>query len=296
MPQQSVIICGNKVTEGIIKIMNKIKFGWVPDLPDHRDVSIESSISLDSVAGVSNSVALPKSADIRGGFSPIENQGSIGSCTAQAGVALVEYMERKFGGQHIEASRLFLYKNTRKLAGFQGDTGAYLRDTIKALRLFGVSQEQYWPYDVTKFDEEPDAFNYALANNYKSLKYFRVDMPNYTPDRILKDIKSSIAKGIPLMFGSVVYNGIMRAKEDIPYPAGNERPIGGHAMVICGYDDSRVGVNASIPGAFLIRNSWGTNWGMQGYAWFPYEYLYSGLMMDIWGITKQDWIDTSVFN
>lgn len=278
--------------------MNKIKFGWIPDLPDHRDHAATSYpiLTLDEAGKLLSAPRLSIKVDLRAGFSPVEDQGKLGSCTAQAGVALVEYMERRFGGSHIEASRLFLYKNTRKLAGLQGDSGAYLRDTIKALRLFGVSQEQYWPYDISKFDVEPDAFNYALANNYKTLKYFRVDMPGMTPEAMLKEIKTKISKGIPLMFGSTVYGGIMSAKTDIPFPKGNEQAIGGHAMVICGYDDNLTGINSSRPGSFLIRNSWGTSWGMGGYAYFPYEYLFAGLMCDIWGITKQDWIDTSVFN
>lgn len=278
--------------------MNKVKFGWIPDLPDHRDhpATAYPMPTLDEMGKPVTVSNLPMKADIRGGFSPVEDQGRLGSCTAQAGVALVEYMERKFGGNHVEASRLFLYKNTRKLAGLQGDTGAYLRDTIKALRLFGVSQEEFWPYDITKFDVEPDAFNYALANNYKALKYFRVDMPGMSPEAMLKEIKTKISKGIPLMFGSTVYSGIYKVKTDIPFPQGGEQPIGGHAMVICGYDDNVLGTNTTKPGCFLIRNSWGTSWGMGGYAYLPYDYLYAGLMCDIWGITKQDWIDTSVFN
>lgn len=277
--------------------MKNKKLGWIPDLPDHRDFPSEvfNVVQLDA-SGNPEQTPVPTMVDLRGGFSPVEDQGQLGSCTANAGIALVEYMERKYGkGAYVDGSRLFLYKNSRKLAGFTGDSGAYLRDTIKALRLFGVPPESSWPYDITKFDVEPDAFNYAYAQNFKSLRYFRVDMPGYDNEKILGEIKSKVSKGIPLMFGTSVYNGIFRSVGDIPFPNPTEQCVGGHAMVICGFDDARSCIGTTRPGAFLIRNSWGPNWGQSGYGWLPYEYLYAGLMCDIWGILKQDWVNPAQF-
>jgi C1A family cysteine protease len=267
--------------------------GWMPDIPDMRDLGVHDSMLPQS----NDTFATPKEnftsgfVDLRKWFSPIENQGALGSCTAQAGIALIEFMERKFSKKHVEGSRLFLYKNTRRLAGLRGDSGAYLRDTIKAMVMFGVSEERYLPYDISKFDNEPDAFNYAMASNYKTLKYFRVDGLNVNTTDILNSIKWRLSNSIPLMFGTTVYQGIYNVNADspeIPAPVAGERPIGGHAMVFCGFSESRQ--------ALLVRNSWGEGWGVGGYGWLPYSYVLNGLAIDIWGITKQSWVDGSFFN
>jgi C1A family cysteine protease len=134
--------------------------GWLPDYPDFRDyradheevafrlklLGQEDSVKamLTKVGVVEpEKVSLPDSADLRFFCSPIEDQKKLGSCTAQAGVALVEYFERKAFGRHIDASRLFLYKATRNLMHLTGDTGANLRTTMGALVLFGVPPEEY---------------------------------------------------------------------------------------------------------------------------------------------------------
>ena len=124
--------------------------GWHRDLPDVRDHTAESDdvseILVKSQKLKAVKKKLPQKVDLRKWCSPIENQGGIGSCTAHAGVGLMEYYERRTTGKHLDASRLFLYKVTRQLLGFTGDDGAYLRSTMKALVLFGVPPEKYWPY------------------------------------------------------------------------------------------------------------------------------------------------------
>jgi C1A family cysteine protease len=115
---------------------------------------------------------------------------------------MVEYFERRAYGKYIDASRLFLYKATRDLLHWTGDTGAYLRSTIGALALFGDPPEEYWPYKVTNFDIEPSAFYYAFANDFRAISYFRLDDTSTKPPALLTKIKAGLAAGLPCVFGS----------------------------------------------------------------------------------------------
>jgi C1A family cysteine protease len=240
--------------------------------------------------------------DLRPWCSPIENQGALGSCTANAGVGVVEYFERRAFGKHIDASRLFLYKVTRNLLHWTGDTGAFLRSTMSALVLFGVSPEEYWPYVIADFDKEPPAFCYAFAQSYQAINYYRLDPPGTPLNALLTQIKTYLAAGLPSMFGFTVYNSISQATTTgkIPFPAAGERILGGHAVVAVGFDDALKIKNTNpggleTTGALLIRNSWGTGWGSGGYGWLPYEYVLRRLAVDWWSLLKNEWVDTGIF-
>ena len=283
----------------------KYGMGWIPDYPDFRDYTEETEeVKLALASGTkSKAKSLPVSVDLREWCSPVENQGGLGSCTAQAGVGVIEYYERKSFGRHIDASRLFLYKVTRNLMKMSGDTGAYLRTTMGAMVLFGVPPEGYWPYtDKEKaFDKEPPAFCYAFAQNYQTLTYFRHDPPGTQADELLTRVKTYLSKGHPAMFGFTVYNSIEQAEETgkIPYPAPKEKIEGGHAIVAIGYDDKMKVKNKygkiETTGALLIRNSWGKDWGEKGYGWLPYEYIRKSLAEDFWSVLKKEWMDTGQF-
>ena len=288
--------------------------GWIPDYPDFRDYTEETEEVKEILKpsglpcpGLSKkppkTKPLPTSVDLRQWCSPIEDQGRLGSCTAHAGVGIIEYYERKSFGRHIDASRLFLYKVTRNLMKMRGDTGAYLRSTIGAMVLFGVPPEEYWSYtdSLQDFDKEPPAFCYSFAQNYKTIKYYRHDPPSAAPEAILTRIKTYLVAGHPAMFGFTVYSSIEQASDSgqIPFPSLRDRIEGGHAVVAVGYDDrlkirNRFGGDGTT-GALLIRNSWGKGWGEDGYGWLPYEYLLSGLAEDFWSVLKKEWIDTGQF-
>jgi C1A family cysteine protease len=286
--------------------------GWRPDLPDFRDYT-EETPDVRTVlvpTGVTAAAAkgarpyrLPVAVDLRDWASPVEDQGALGSCTAQAGAGVIEYYERKSFGHHVEASRLFLYKATRNLMKARGDSGAYLRSTMGAMVLFGVPPEPYWPYTDAEeaFDKEPPAFCYAFAQNYRTLLYFRHDPAGVTRAAVLERLRTYLAAGHPAMFGFTVYTSVDQAETTgrIPVPSGRERIEGGHAVVAMGYDDAMAIANASggepSRGALLIRNSWGKGWGEKGYGWLPYAYVQRGLAEDFWSVLKKDWIDTGEF-
>jgi len=275
----------------------KYGMGWQRDLPDIRDYTPENE-KIEKLFHKSKALTPPKagikkSVDLTAWCSPIEAQGSLGSCTANAGVGLIEYYERRAFKEHLDASRIFLYKVTRKLLHWTGDTGAWLRTTMKAMVLFGIPPEEYYPYDISKFDDEPSAFCYAFAQNYQSIKYYRLDTASLSPDQLLARIKNFLAAGFPSMFGFTVYN-FGNEKGEFEFPGPSDRVQGGHAVVAVGYDDNRKVGNEK--GALKIRNSWGTAWGEAGYGWLPYAYVEAGLADDFWSLFRAEYVPTGQFN
>jgi len=299
----------------------KIKgFGRKRDLVDVRDYTPETPV----ISNLAKSVKLtdsyridklPESVDNRKWCSPIKNQGNLGSCTANAGTSLYEYMERKaYGsaGKYINASRLFLYKTTRFLMGQEGigDSGAYIRTTLGAIRMFGVPPEDYWPYTDKdpEFDLEPPTLVASMAKEWQSVKQFRLDYSEDTEANI-KRMKEYLAKGYAMQIGFTVYSSYTQAEKNggaFPYPNKDESVEGGHSVLIVGYDDNKEisntsdGLTKRCVGAFLIQNSWGKEWGNFGFGWIPYDYFRAGpngdvLADDVWTITKLEWLQTGSF-
>ncbi|MBU0943540.1 MAG: cysteine protease [Proteobacteria bacterium] len=289
----------------------KVGTGWLPPMPDLRDYTDQEpeiakmTKKLGLTASQKKKAVLPEKVDLLPWCSPVENQASLGSCTANAAVGIIEYFQRRAFNKHLDGSRLFIYKTTRNLMQVTGDTGAWLRNTMGALALCGVPEEKYWPYtDVSPdFDKEPPNFVYAVADNFEALRYFCHDPlgANISGKEVLSKVKIFLSAGVPSMFGFFGFPSFNNntAPGEIPYPCPGEQAEWGHAIMAVGYDDKKEIHNPlcdqTTTGALLIRNSWGPDWGNAGYGWLPYDYVTNKLALDFWSLLSMEWVDTKQF-
>ena len=214
--------------------------------------------------------------DLRPTCSPVENQGNLGSCTGNALAGAIEFLERKDNVPFVDASRLFIYYNERALEGtVKSDAGAMIRDGIKTLKKQGVCSEIRWPYIISKFAVKPSAACYKEALKRQITSYHRI--------LTLDEMRTCLAEGFPFVFGFTVYESFESQEVArtgiVQMPQPNERSLGGHAVLAVGYDDEQK--------RFIVRNSWGTDWGQKGYFTIPYEYLSNrNLADDFWTIRR----------
>ena len=215
---------------------------------------------------------LPATVDLRSRFPPIYDQGSLGSCTANALCGAFGYCAPGFTG-----SRLFLYYNERLLENDVAyDAGAYLHDGIRALETYGVCAESVWPYITYKYAVKPPNSCYTAAQSDRVLT-----AQNIRP--VLATMKQALSQGYPFVFGFTVYSSFESSTVTrtgiIPMPGPRDYILGGHAVVAVGYDDAHQW--------FIFRNSWGIGWGDHGYGYIPYAYLTNtSLVSDLWYITS----------
>ena len=252
------------------------KYNLIPDQPDASDEGFISSLGGQNLPSAINL------RDLAGAFPPAFNQGDINSCTANAASAALYYdMNKQKWRKPFVPSRLFIYYNERKIEdkldeskyGFQG-APVSMRDCIKTIHTQGFCKESLWPYESNKIYTEPTAAVYDSAKLHKTYKYRRIDSN-------LKDLKSCLAEGYPFLLGLHVYQSFedseTRKTGIVPMPAEGETPIGGHAVLMVGYDDAKQ--------QFIFRNSYGEDWGDQGYGFMPYDFVMK-YCFDFWVINK----------
>ena len=241
------------------------RYGWIPDLPDHRDHILSLPIY----------EALPPSADLRAQCPAVYRQGNLGSCTGNAIAADLEFDRKKQGLPDFIPSRLFIYYNERVMEHtIFSDAGAMLRDGIKSVAKIGACSETDWPYDISQFAVKPSAQCYLSAKLDRAISYQRVQ-------RNLDQMRACLAGGFVFVLGFTVYQSFessqVASTGDMPMPGPDESVLGGHAVVCVGYNDAKQ--------AFTVRNSWGGSWGDKGYFYMPYAYLMNRqLSSDFWVI------------
>lgn len=244
------------------------RYGWIPDLPDRRDRVF--------AAPAATVASLPPRLDLRPSCPPVYDQGALGSCTAQAIAAALQFDQAKQAQRDaFTPSRLFIYYNERSIEGtVDEDAGAMLRDGIKSVAKQGAPHETIWPYLIPKFRSKPSPAAYRDGSRHQALLYQRVP-------RLLEQLQGCLADGYPFVFGFSVYESfesraVARGGE-APMPGPREALLGGHAVLAVGYDDESA--------RFLVRNSWGSGWGRDGYFTLPYDYLLDGgLSDDFWTV------------
>ena len=243
------------------------RYGWIPDLPDDRDHLYAAPPGFLS--------DLPPYTDLRAHCPGVYNQGELGSCTANAIAGAIEFDRMKQKLPDFVPSRLFIYYNERVIEGTVSfDSGAMLRDGIKSVASLGVCPEAEWPYVISKFAERPPAKAYEDAETDRAVSYQSLIQD-------LNQMKGCLASGYPFIFGFTVYESFeshaVAQTGHAPMPGPMERALGGHAVMAVGYDEASQ--------TFLVRNSWGTAWGIGGYFTLPYTYLIQpGLAKDLWTI------------
>ena len=243
-------------------------YGWVRDLPDDRDFVYGAPL-------VRFPQGLPRSVDLRSECPPVYDQGQLGSCTGNGIAGAIEFDQRKQRTKEFTPSRLFIYYNEKVIEGtVSQDAGAQIRDGIKSVAKVGAPPESDWPYNIAKFAVRPPPKAYRDSKQDLVSAYSRVVQD-------VTQMRGCLAEGYPFVFGFTVYQSFesetVARTGLVPMPGTGEAVLGGHCVVAVGYDDSKR--------RFIIRNSWGTGWGLHGYCLMPYEYLINPrLASDFWTI------------
>lgn len=242
------------------------KFGWRPDIPDHRD----RPLSMKLMRGPLKDVDLRKT----GLLGVPYDQGQTSSCTGNGIGKAIEYGLRKQGKEAFVPSRLFIYYEERVMEGTvdSPDAGAMIRDGIKVVAKVGTPREDYWPFDVEKVTVKPVMQAYDEAKKELVDRYERVPVE-------ARSINSVLNSGVPIVFGMAIYESFMSDETSktgiVKMPETTEASLGGHCMLLVGSEKDH----------YIVMNSWGEGWGDKGFCYIPHAYMNNtNLAEDFWAI------------
>jgi C1A family cysteine protease len=235
----------------------RFKLGCRHDERDDRDYLMRAYLP---------AVKLPAKIDFTSKMTPVRDQGNEGTCVAFSSVAgMKEYQEQLDWKKYMELSPRFLYSLCKKLDGHPEEEGTQIRYAMQVLKLYGVCSEKFWPYEPHQSDRPKTGYDRDAAK-FKELSYARL--------LDLDEVKLCLATKGPCVIGITCFEGIMHTKTGkVPMPKAGEKPLGGHAICIVGYDEKTR--------LLKFKNSWSTAWGDKGYGCLPYAYV-EKYMMDAW--------------
>ena len=214
---------------------------------------------------------LPESIDLKKFFNDIKNQGEQGSCLAHAVTSVFEYILKRSSQKEFDLSEAFLYYNARMMDGnddvsVNTDAGSRYKPAMDSLSKYGIALERLCPYHEDVYTQKPSEEAYKDASTRKLITAKNVN-------RTIADVKSALADGFPVAVSFSLMQSFFDATDGyIPMPTDDEisndeadNVHSHHAMVIVGYSDKLQ--------HFVLRNSWGKEWGDEGYCYVPYEYV-----------------------
>jgi len=252
-------------------------FGWIPDVKDSRDYILK----------LAEPIVYTDAIDLSKSFTWVNDQGSSNSCAVQCTVDALQFLQTQncklsFWQQLLRIktcsisflSRLFVYYNARYRKEI--DEGASIREIFKTLNVHGACSEWMWPHVISRITKKPYFWCYSFAKSRKPVTYESIESAS--------EIRKTLANGFPVIFGMTVFPSFYSIGPDgimTPPDPEKETGIGGHAMLIVGYKT----INDIL--YFIVRNSWGKDFGKEGYCFIPATVIYNPkLCCDFWAATQ----------
>jgi C1A family cysteine protease len=209
---------------------------------------------------------LPTSYSLKGYTPTPQSQGQQGSCVGWAsafGARTIAYAVKnnwQYNTAKINEntfSPAFVYNQIKVNDKCEG---AYIENAMKVMNTYGSVKMTDFPYNPTTCTTAPSNYNFSKAKDHKILTYERLAKWE-NPENLIGKVKKALSNKNPVVIGLFQFTDL---KTDTNNVWISNTGSYGHAMVVVGYDDNKSG------GAFEIMNSWGTNFGNNGFFWIKY--------------------------